>query len=404
MPLSIVEWNTRNFFDSFVNPATPSETVLSATDYANKRKTIGAALKALDGDIVVLAEIENKGVLDDLNKAELGGAYSQTILIEGNDSRGIDVGVLSKIAPDSVVSHKDEYFVLKGTNGPQYRFARDCLEVHFTVNQRELIVLGVHFRAKSAPDDPDKRLAEAQHARQIADDLHAKKPGAAILIVGDYNDTPGSPPYAAVMGAAPDLFVDSADVVPFSERYSYTYQGNHELIDHQAANPGSRRCSIPRRWCCCTGRRSTTGASPRAIIRRSRRRTRSARSGAPMMRTTRSLAAAATLALGALGAACSDGGTTGTDGGGAGGGSTMETPISWTALPTAGAPTARYLHTAVWTGRAMIVWGGRGARMPQGRRIGRRLRSRDEELEADVDGGRALAALPARRCGQARRC
>jgi hypothetical protein len=84
-----------------------------------------------------------------------------------------------------------------------------------------------------------------------------------------------------------------------------------------------------------------------------------------MTRTTRSLAAV-TLALGALVAACSDGGTTGTSGGGgAGGGSTMETPITWTALPTEGAPTARYLHTAVWTGKAMIVWGGRGAGMPQ---------------------------------------
>jgi endonuclease/exonuclease/phosphatase family metal-dependent hydrolase len=237
VPLSIVEWNTHNFFDSIVNPATPSETVLSAADYASKRKTIGAALKGLDGDIVVLTEIENKAILDDLNKSELGGAYSQTILIEGNDSRGIDVGVLSKITADSVVSHKDEYFTLKGTNGPQYRFARDCLEVHFTVNQRELILLGVHFRAKSAPDDPDKRLAEAQHARQIADDLHTKRPGAGILILGDFNDTPDSPPYVAVVGAAPDLFVDSADVVPIGERYSYDYQGKLELIDHQMANP-----------------------------------------------------------------------------------------------------------------------------------------------------------------------
>ena len=31
---------------------------------------------------------------------------------------------------------------------------------------------------------------------------------------------------------------------------------------------------------------------------------------------------------------------------------------SWTALPTAGAPTARQDHTAVWTGSEMIVWGG----------------------------------------------
>ena len=31
---------------------------------------------------------------------------------------------------------------------------------------------------------------------------------------------------------------------------------------------------------------------------------------------------------------------------------------SWTATSTTGAPAARYLHTAVWTGNEMIVWGG----------------------------------------------
>ena len=31
---------------------------------------------------------------------------------------------------------------------------------------------------------------------------------------------------------------------------------------------------------------------------------------------------------------------------------------SWTATTTTNAPTARYLHTAVWTGSEMIVWGG----------------------------------------------
>src|SRR5438552_12390444 len=30
---------------------------------------------------------------------------------------------------------------------------------------------------------------------------------------------------------------------------------------------------------------------------------------------------------------------------------------SWTATSTTNAPTARYLHTAVWTGSEMIVWG-----------------------------------------------
>lgn len=237
VPLSIVDWNTHNYFDAQKNPATPDELIFTAANYATKRKTIGAALKDLDGDIVVLAEVENKAILDDLNKTELGSAYAQTILIEGNDSRGIDVGVLTKIAPDSVVSHKDDMFPENGTNGPQFTYSRDCLELHFTFNQRRLILLGVHFKAKVAPDDPHKRLAEAQHTRKIADDLHAKFSDAAILILGDFNDTPGSAPCNAVVGAAPNLFVDSADAVPSAERYSYDYLGKLELIDHQMANP-----------------------------------------------------------------------------------------------------------------------------------------------------------------------
>ena len=31
---------------------------------------------------------------------------------------------------------------------------------------------------------------------------------------------------------------------------------------------------------------------------------------------------------------------------------------AWTATATPAAPTGRFLHTAVWTGTKMIVWGG----------------------------------------------
>ena len=36
----------------------------------------------------------------------------------------------------------------------------------------------------------------------------------------------------------------------------------------------------------------------------------------------------------------------------------IATCIAWEPLPTAGAPSARFDHTAVWTGSSMIVWGG----------------------------------------------
>jgi len=37
---------------------------------------------------------------------------------------------------------------------------------------------------------------------------------------------------------------------------------------------------------------------------------------------------------------------------------------TWTAMNTAGAPSKRYVHTAVWTGTKMIVWGGYGGLLP----------------------------------------
>ncbi len=45
-------------------------------------------------------------------------------------------------------------------------------------------------------------------------------------------------------------------------------------------------------------------------------------------------------------------GSSGTSGGGTSG------TGSWTATSTTGAPSARDVHTAVWTGSEMIVWGG----------------------------------------------
>jgi endonuclease/exonuclease/phosphatase family metal-dependent hydrolase len=234
-PLAVMDWNLHNFFDTI--PDGTDEIVLSNADYKAKRANIGSVVASLQPDVVVFAEIETKFMLDDLNNAELGGAYVDTELFEGNDSRGINVGMLSKIKPDKVVSHKDDSFTLLGTNGPFYRYARDCLEVHFTHNGRHVVFLGVHFKAKSPTDDPDKRLAEAQHTRAIADGIVQEDPNAGVIILGDYNDLPGSPPVNAVAGAAPALFTDAVEVLPADQRYSFDFNGTHELIDHQMANP-----------------------------------------------------------------------------------------------------------------------------------------------------------------------
>jgi len=236
-PLRILNWNTHNFLNDKNDSSAPDEVVISSSQYTAHRKAVGAVISALDPDIAVLAEVENTPVLEDLDATELGGAYSGVALVDGNDPRGIDVGVLSKVALGDVVSHKDETFTLAGTGGPPYQYSRDCLEVHLVFNGRPIVLLAVHFKAKTPPDDPDKRLAEAQHTRAIADALAVKDPGTAIVILGDYNDVPGSPAYLAIAGAQADTYVDAADSAPEADRWTFDFNGKLELVDHQMQNP-----------------------------------------------------------------------------------------------------------------------------------------------------------------------
>lgn len=235
-PLGVLAWNVHDHFDIVYNGGTGEE-VPSSTEYKAKRKAIGAVLKSIDADVVLLSEVETQQNLVDLNGNELDGRYLTVSLTEGNDTRRINVGLMSKVMPDLIKSHKDDTFTKAGTNGPIYHYARDCVEVHLTYNGRPLVLLGVHFKAKTPPDDPDKRLAEAQHTRAIADALLKENPARGIIILGDYNDVPGSAAVNAVAGQAPSLFTDAAEAVPADQRYSFDFNGKLELIDHQMADP-----------------------------------------------------------------------------------------------------------------------------------------------------------------------
>lgn len=236
-PLAVVTWNTKDFFNDLDDTEGDAEIVLSPARYREKREAVAAVIEQLAPDVAVLQEVEHLDVLEDLNRLELGGAYPHAALVEAYDPRGIDVGALSKIPFDKVVSHRDDRFTLRGTQGPVYTFTRDCLELHLTRNGRKVILLGVHFKSKAPPDNPDRRLAEAQHTRAIADALAAEHPTAAIAVLGDFNDLPGSPPVEAVAGAGRVVFHDVAAAAPPADRWTYDFNGQLELIDHQMANP-----------------------------------------------------------------------------------------------------------------------------------------------------------------------
>lgn len=253
-PVKVMNWNLHNFFDTKKDTASPDEQVLSASAYSKKLGQVGTVIKAMDPDFAIMAECENKGILDDLNTKELGSAY-ETAITETNDFRGLDIGVISKVPIEKVVSHAADTFKRLDLAGSKtYTYSRDAVEVHLKIGGRSVILIGVHYRSKGdgsvETDDKDKRAAEAQHSRLIADELAKADPTAAIVILGDFNDLPGSPPLAWSIAGDPAndpkvTFKDAADYVPEAERYTFVYQGTKELIDHQIMNPVATKLIDP---------------------------------------------------------------------------------------------------------------------------------------------------------------
>jgi hypothetical protein len=114
------------------------------------------------------------------------------MVIDGNDERGIDVGLLCRegFAIETMRSHVDD----RMANGIEV-FSRDCPEYHLTTpNGNRLIVMVNHFKSKgygTVAGSNARRKAQAQRVKEIYEGLIAQ--GAQfIAVAGDLNDTPDS--------------------------------------------------------------------------------------------------------------------------------------------------------------------------------------------------------------------
>lgn len=154
----------------------------------------------LNADVLAVVEAENRDALRKFNDQLLGSAFNSIMLIDGNDPRGIDVGLMAKsgFAIESMVSHVDD------PSGRGRVFSRDCPEFSLrTPSGKKLLVLVNHLKSKgfgSAKSSDARRLEQATRVREIYD-LRRKQDVKYIAVVGDFNDTPSSAPLAPLMSS-----------------------------------------------------------------------------------------------------------------------------------------------------------------------------------------------------------
>jgi endonuclease/exonuclease/phosphatase family metal-dependent hydrolase len=157
-------------------------------------------------DILICVEVEDRPTLLRFNAQVLGPEYgldyAHAMVIDGNDDRGIDVGVLSRYPIRSVRSHVDDL----GPTGSRV-FSRDCPEYLVDLpGGRSLVVMPSHFKSKRGGNDDkvrERRLLQAQRTAEIARD--ALRTRSLVLVGGDLNDTPDSAELAPLFA---DGFVD----------------------------------------------------------------------------------------------------------------------------------------------------------------------------------------------------
>lgn len=164
----------------------------------------------LRADVLAVVEADSRPALVDFNDMlikPLGRPFRHLMLIDGNDERGIDVGLLTGAAYPigAMRSHVDER-TAKG----QTLFSRDCAQFHVaTPGGQELVVLVNHLKSKgygSQATSNKRRLLQAQRVQAIYQGLRDQGI-ERIAVVGDFNDTPDSAALAPLLqGELRDVF------------------------------------------------------------------------------------------------------------------------------------------------------------------------------------------------------
>ena len=166
----------------------------------------GRVLRDVNADILAVIEAEDRVALkkftefvfaqvsEELPVALRPKPYANIMLIDGNDDRGIDVGLMTKSGFEIGLmrSHIQDLTAAGGTI-----YSRDCPEYAVTTPDGETIwILPNHFKSKFGGNNAAsiaKREAQATRTKEIYESLRNSGEDN-VVVLGDLNDTPDSDP------------------------------------------------------------------------------------------------------------------------------------------------------------------------------------------------------------------
>jgi len=205
MKIRIATFNCENLFGRFkfkkgIDPekAQKDGWIVDKTKFdlykPEEKKLTALAIKAAKADVIALQEIESMEALRRFRSKYLGGRkkYPYILVIDGNDPRKIDVGVLSKYKIERIRTYVNRYDPKRRS----YFFARDCLECDVVISKNAKITLFInHFKSMMDKKKPckgrqathAKRKVQADEVKKIVSKWMKNNKGN-FAILGDFND------------------------------------------------------------------------------------------------------------------------------------------------------------------------------------------------------------------------
>lgn len=239
MNVRVASYNVKNLFmDRDITPG-------SRTRPKSERSldALAESIERMNADVVALQELSSQETLekDLLSRRDLAEKYPHVAWTEGNDQRGIRVGIISKYPFTAVVNHADTEFPLSDGSGTM-KFSRDLLRVDINTDadpEADLSVYTTHFKSRRPADAGEtpsdvKRLSEGVAVREIVQREMKEFPNRMFVVTGDMNDGPNDPPVQAILnGSGPDAekWVDSLDHLSGEARNTWPANPNDKRFD-----------------------------------------------------------------------------------------------------------------------------------------------------------------------------
>jgi endonuclease/exonuclease/phosphatase family metal-dependent hydrolase len=159
------------------------ELAREATNEVGTRMT-AKVIREVDADVVGIVEAEDRPSLLRFNDDLLDNFYRHIMLVDGNDERGIDVGLMTRsgFTIETIRSNVDTQ------DGTGTVFSRDCPEYEVrTPGGTTIYCLVNHFKSQSGGGGT-KRRRQAEKVREIVEGMVAA--GRHVVVMGDLNEGP----------------------------------------------------------------------------------------------------------------------------------------------------------------------------------------------------------------------